>query len=224
MDKLTHNLAFTCKLYYLHKLYTEIHSNAYTPTNRTLPNILRDHKNFNSKYSYKHADVLPYLYAIPKLYKNPPKIRYIAGVSTPLPPDPNTNQLQRIFHRPPYAATCSTTPASKHLCAFLKSVMHFIRMKDNECYKTNGYRRCWFVTNIDKVFQEIKQNLPILKGLQPRTFDFATMYTTNIPHQKIFNNIQAAVTEAIAYRNSLPQNTSLPLLPDPDIIIEHLRL
>ena len=66
VDKLTHNLAFTCKLYYMHKLYTEIHSNAYTPTNRTLPNILRDHKNFNTKYTYKHTDVLPYLYAVPK--------------------------------------------------------------------------------------------------------------------------------------------------------------
>ena len=100
--------------------------------------------------------------------------------------------------------------------------MHFIRIKNNECYKTNGYRRCWFVTNIDDVFREIKQNLPILKGLQPRTFDFATMYT-NIPHEKIFNNIQAAVTEATAYRNSIPHNASLPLLPDPDIIMDHLR-
>ena len=67
----------------------------------------------------------------------------------------HVTQLQRIFHRPPYEAICSTTPASKNLCAFLKSVMHFIRMKDNECYKTRGYRRCWFVTNIDDVFREI---------------------------------------------------------------------
>ena len=183
------------------RLYTEIHSNAHTPIiNRTLPNILRAHHNiFNSKYSYNHAaNVLPYLYAIPKLHKRPPKFGYIAGVSNPLPPDPNTNQLQRIFNRPPYEATCSTFPASKQLCIFLKSVMHFIRMGDNECFQTKGYRRKWFVTNIDDVFREIKQNMPTLKGLQPRTFDFATMYT-KIPHEKIFQNINATIAEAIEY-------------------------
>lgn len=221
VDKLTHNLAFTCKLYYKHMLYKEIHSTAYSPSTISFDQIMRNHKTFNLKYAYKHKAILPYLYAIPKLHKSPPTFRFIAGVSNPVPRDENTTQLERIFSRPPYEASCSTTPASKKLCEYLQSVMHILRLKDNEFYKVCGFRRCWFVTNIDDVFREIKQNIPTLKGLKPRTFDFATMYT-KIPHEKIFNNIKAVINEAIIYRR-LITSSSIPLLPDPDIIMDHLR-
>ena len=179
------------------------------------------HRTFNKKYDYKFNLTLPYLYSIPKLHKSPPKFRYIAGVSNPLPRVENTSQLQRIFNRPPYMATCSTTPASKKLCKYLQTVMYLLRLKDNDLFKKTGCRRCWFVTDIDDVFREIKQNIPILRGLKPRTFDFATMYT-NIPHQKIFNNIRAVIEEARLYRETLTSD-SIPLLPDPDIIMDHLQ-
>jgi hypothetical protein len=69
VDKLTHNLAFTCKQYYLHKLYSELFSDAYSPSTNTFDEIMLRHQDFNAKYKYKHVPTLPYLYAIPKLHK-----------------------------------------------------------------------------------------------------------------------------------------------------------
>ena len=47
------------------------------------------------------------------------------------------------------------------------------------------------------------------------------MYT-KLPQQRILDNIRRAITEAKDYRQSLPANTTLPLLPDPDIVMDHL--
>ena len=84
VDKLTHNLAFTCKQYYQYKLYSELFSDAYSPATNNFDEIIHRHQSFNAKYKYRHVSTLPYLYGIPKLHKNPPKLRYIAGVSSPI--------------------------------------------------------------------------------------------------------------------------------------------
>lgn len=47
------------------------------------------------------------------------------------------------------------------------------------------------------------------------------MYT-NLPQQRIINNIRTAVQEALLHRQSLPDTTDLSLLPDPDIIMDHV--
>jgi hypothetical protein len=47
------------------------------------------------------------------------------------------------------------------------------------------------------------------------------MYT-KLPQQRILDNIRRAITEAKDYRQTLPANTTLPLLPDPDIVMDHL--
>jgi len=221
VDKLTHNLAFTCKLYYLHKLYTELFSDAYSPATNTFDEIMHRHQSFNAKYKYKHVATLPYLYAIPKLHKSPPKLRYIAGVSNPIEHQPFTTAIQRIFNRPNHTPTCSTTTASKKLCSYLQSIIFILKHKDDVFFKNTGYRRLWFVTAIDDVFRDIKFDAPILKGRKPRTFDFTQMYT-KLPQQRIIDNIRKAITEAQLYYQSLPADTTVPLLPDPDIVMDHL--
>jgi len=221
VDKLTHNLAFTCKQYYLHKLYSELFSDAYSPATNTFDEIIHRHQSFNAKYNYRYVPTLPYLYAIPKLHKSPPKLRYIAGVSSPIEFQPNTTPLQRIFNRPNHIPTCSTTTASKNLCRFLQSYITILKDKDDNFFKATGYRRLWFVTAIDDVFRDLKFDAPVLKGKKPRTFDFTQMYT-KLPQQRILDNIRKAINEAQTYRHTLPANTTLPLLPDPDIVMDHL--
>ena len=156
VDKLTHNLAFTCKLYYQHKLYSELFSNAYSPVSNTFDNIIATHQNFANKYKYKHTATLPYLYGVPKLHKNPPKLRFIAGVSSPIEQQPNTTFVQRIFKRPHHTPTCSTTIASKRLCTYLQTIIKLLKHKDDLFYKKTGCRRLWFVTAIDDVFRDIQ--------------------------------------------------------------------
>ena len=181
----------------------------------------RRQKSKNTKYKYKHVQTLPYLYAIPKLHKSPPKLRYIAGIRTPIETQPNTTPLQRIFNRlNNHNPTCSTTVASKKLCKFLQSIITTLKHKDDVCYNATGYRRFWFVTAIDDVFRDLKYDAPILKGKKPSTFDFTQMYT-KLPHQqRIINTIRKAIDEAQQCRKSLPNDTVVPLLPDTDIIME----
>ena len=47
------------------------------------------------------------------------------------------------------------------------------------------------------------------------------MYT-KLPQQRIIDNIRKAITEAQQYHQSLPTDTAIPLLPDPDIVMDHL--
>jgi hypothetical protein len=278
VDKLSHNLAMTCKRLYMYNLYQEITSNAYSHVNLTFEEIMDAHDAFNNEYKYPSIRILPYLYPIVKLHKTPIQFRFIAGVSNPMdrsttritplneeqqneviaqqqirdldniiennhqPQHVNQPQIEeekqeeveeqdhsflyRIFHRPPYEAICSTTKASKNLCNSLQEIMFFLRLKDEELFIKTGYRRLFFMTNIDEVFKTIKSNIINLKGKRPRTFDFAKMYT-NIEHEMIFTNIKKACIEAIQYQNQMRSKGTLtaimPELSTVDFIMKHLR-
>ena len=60
-------------------------------------------------------------------------------------------------------------------------------IKDKNNYIRNGVRRCWITNSADEVYKYIKTNITALKGKQPRTFDFAKMYT-ELPQDKILLN------------------------------------
>jgi hypothetical protein len=182
-------------------------------------------------YNYKHVDNLLYLYGIPKLHKNPPKLRYIAGVSSSLTPPPvsknnSSDVLQNIHNKAKHQTMCSTTAASIHLSVILDNVIWWLRKKDHENYKKNGYRRCWIALSAEEVFYDLKQNQFLLKGRKPRTFDFTTMYTC-LEHKKIFGNIESAVNEAITYQNlfrsTSSANVTNKVLPSLEHIMEHVR-
>ena len=98
VDKAQHNLSLICKRYYLHVLSQELGSKAYsTVSNRTVREILDQHKAFNKKYGHEHIDNLAYLYWIPKFHKNPPKPRFIAGVSNVHKTTPTPHTVPGIF-------------------------------------------------------------------------------------------------------------------------------
>ncbi|MCP4651721.1 MAG: hypothetical protein GY853_16790, partial [PVC group bacterium] len=93
-DKAAGNFVFVCKKYYFLVLSTELgisitngkleaEGNAtYKTSSESLHNILGRHKFIARKLSLSIADqdmVLPMLFAIPKMHKNPIKFRFIAG-------------------------------------------------------------------------------------------------------------------------------------------------
>lgn len=228
VDKLSHNLALVCKRLYQHLIYKELHSGSYTVTSETSADVLSRHRIFNDKHNYKHMDVLPYLYAIPKMHKSPPKLRFIAGVSNlSFQQDTRTfetiSSVQRVFNRRTHKSTCSTTTASSNLSQILQTVMFWLRKKDVQHYTRTGLKRCWFVSSADEVFYDIKKNAQILRGRKPRTFDFTTMYTC-LPHAKIIQNLEIAISEAIHYQNQVRSNTSkfdsTKTLPSLEFIME----
>ncbi len=79
--------------------------------------------------------------------------------------------------------------------------MFWLKKKDNEYYTKNGFRRCWFVSSSEEVFDYLKQNKQIiLVGKKGRSFDFTTMYT-NLPHEKIMTNVKIAYTKKLGHSN-----------------------
>ena len=98
--------------------------------------------------------------------------------------------------------------------------MHVLKGKDDNLYRETGYRRYWIITNIDDFYMHVKNNEGALEGKVPRTFDFTTMYT-QLPHEKIFNNIEQAVDEAISYLRI--RSSSHPLITKKHLIIKYLR-
>ena len=201
VDKLTHNVGITCKVWYRAKLYQELTSNAYAATHETFQEIIERHKHFNDKYEYRKYDkTLPHLYGILKAHKR--KLRYIAGVSA-THPIRSINTVDGIYERPRHIPTCSTTSASKFLCRQLQTVIKVLQEHDKEVFRGSGTRRCFIVRRAEDVFQHIKVFREYVRYKRPRTFDFTTMYT-KLPQQRIINNAVWAVNKAIEFYNSHP--------------------
>lgn len=111
-DKLSHNLVLTCNPYYQYCLQKELTSPVYRPVNLTRDQILLNLNQFNLANNLKHVNSVPYLYAIPKLHKNPHSLRFIAKVHG----QTNMNDQQlgestilRIHKRQPIQPACATT-------------------------------------------------------------------------------------------------------------------
>ena len=133
VDKAQHNLSLICKQYYLHVSSQELGSKAYsTVSNRTVHEILDQHKAFNKKYGHEHVDNIAYLYWIPKFHKNPPKPRFIAGVSNVHKATPTPQTVPGIFSQEEHVAKNSTTAASTYLSKQLQIVMKLLQEKDKK--------------------------------------------------------------------------------------------
>ncbi len=92
-DKAAGNFVFTCKKFYISNLATELGIDVATGhpqgnatyqcmTHHSLETIISSHKSFQANFGITVSTtdlVLPIMYAIPKLHKNPYKFRYIVG-------------------------------------------------------------------------------------------------------------------------------------------------
>ena len=160
--------------------------------------ILDKHKAFNKKYGHEHIGNLAYLYWIPKFHKNPPKPRFIAGISNIHKTTPTPHTVPGIFSREEHVAKNSTTAASFYLSKQLQIVMKLLQEKDQKLFQREGYRRCWFIRSAEEVYLEIKANQNYLNHKRPRTSDFNTMYT-NLEHERIIHNVRETIGEAKKY-------------------------
>jgi hypothetical protein len=202
VDKTSHNLAVCCKKWYLHKLSQELDSPIYTPATESAGDILGRHAQWNRRWAYSHRDNLPYLYLVLKAHKNPPQLRGIAGVTRrnaqqpPVLPDTqNQTILQTLHKKRQEKPIVSTTPASRVLSTALQGVIKTLQEKDENTFETTGARRCWITKGAEQVVSNIKANASSLQHCVPKTSDFTTMYT-NLPHDRIKENVKQAVKEA----------------------------
>ena len=64
VDKLQHNLVFTCKDYYYYKMAQELSSNTYQRIDTSLNDIITSQQQFNNKYRYTTHPRIMYMYAM----------------------------------------------------------------------------------------------------------------------------------------------------------------
>ena len=87
-DKAPFSIEFVCKHHYFNCLIKELGIDSYTPDNATykqrlLLTILNNHRSFMySLNTETKCDDLPYLFWIPKIYKNSYKEKYITWLSS----------------------------------------------------------------------------------------------------------------------------------------------
>lgn len=236
VDKTSHNLGICCKQWYLHRLSAELDSPSYTNSAESPQQILARHAAWNADRGYPHTNVLPYLYYVLKAHKSPPTGRGIAGITrlnsvndNPAPPNAvqQTNampglpqqatpqhatstlnvpsRIQQLHDTPPHKPCCSTTPASRALSYALQGIITTLRQKDDQLYTRTGIRRCWIVQSAEEVVRDLKLNASFYHNCTPHTCDFTSMYT-QLPQDRILNNVEHAIQEAHTHQRSLMRN------------------
>lgn len=189
-DKAPKNFAFICKNVYKHTLHQELQndSGAYSSSQLTNAQIIHKFrselitpgaiipKRVLSNLSQVREDSLklPLLYWLPKMHKDPPKARFIAG-----------------------SAQVLTTPLALAINSMLGHVKSELIAKDHRHIIKTGVKRCWFVDNHAKVCRWLSQ-LPRPSNPHHRsvnTFDFSTMYTT-LDLNDLVASVDFAIQEA----------------------------
>jgi len=118
---------------------------------------------------------------------------------------------------------CWTTSASKKLSRALQVIMTLLQENDDIFFERHHCRSCWIIKSGDEVFFEIKYNMVLYQGKQPRTYDFTTMYTC-LRHKKILRNMRTMISEAISYQRQRTKATPVIRdLPNLNWFIEHIE-
>jgi anti-sigma28 factor (negative regulator of flagellin synthesis) len=110
--------------------------------------------------------------------------------------------IKRHFERH-HKPKCSTTIASATLSKQLNWIIDLLRRKDETT--RHEYKRCFIIRKSEEIFNLIKENQAKFNTFQPRTFDFTTLYT-KLKHSTMIDHIEAAIDEAIIFKNYLERN------------------
>ena len=127
--------------------------------------IINKHmKDLKSKFNLdvkQDNQVLPTIYWIPKLHKNPSKSRFI--IASPV---------------------SSLKPLTKGVTSVFKLFFKQIERYSNKCRFYSGVNSFWTVLNNEPVINQINKLNERNKAETITTFDFSTLYT-KIPHNKL---------------------------------------
>ena len=172
IDKANGNVAFICRRYYALTIVKELGldnknlSSTYCRVPNNLgPEIIKknieDLKNIYNIEVGEDQNLLPHMYWLPKLHKNPPKPRFIVA-----------------------APNCTIKKLAQSLTSILKLFFHQIKRYNQVCRHFNGINSFWVVENNIPVLDCMKKLSSRGRARSISTFDFSTLYT-KIPHDKL---------------------------------------
>jgi len=169
-----------CKCKYTHNINQ---NHTYIQSHHTIDCIINRHIQYGKKHDLPINDNmlhLPLFYAIPKMHKVIPKMRYIAA-----------------SHR------CTTKHLSHIITLCLKLITQQHRKLCNQIHKRTGVNRMWIIDNNKDVLHKISylNNKHTAKDIA--TYDFSTLYT-NIPHTQLKKQMKWVLDKA--FYNKTKQN------------------
>ena len=184
-DKSSNNYTFVCKRYYVDILIEELglHLLPGHPTcnltDFSTSEVLDNHKSVLISFGIQTTDEeldFPYIYWIPKMYKNPYKHRFIAGSSK-----------------------CSTKPLSILLTKLLTRNKQGLQKYCETAYPRSGVNQMWLLKNSKELLEHLQSpNFNHITSIE--SFDFSTLYTT-IPHQKLKNRLATVIRNSFIHKN-----------------------
>jgi hypothetical protein len=145
-------------------------TNTYNKSNKQVQTILEDHLHFqtyvgtkfsNFNFGKHFQNVIPYMYWLPKLHKNPYKQRFITS-----------------------AKKCSTTQLAIIVTEGLKCVRKFWKNYCGVIHKNSRENRFWSISNSTDFVSKL-QTTNNIKSIN--IYDFSTLYTS-IPQNKLLNS------------------------------------
>lgn len=178
LDKANNNYGIICKKLYIETInkelgikpnnviYPIIGNNTYQLSNYTKEHILKRHEKINENFKLQNKDdkqTIPYIYANPKLHKNPYKFRFITG-----------------------AYNSSIKELSVELHKILQFVKEHFKRYCSVIQQRTGITCYWSITNSMEVINTLKNRKNTDSNIY--TADFNSLFT-NLPHDIIKYNI-----------------------------------
>ena len=174
IDKASNNIAFICKRFYAMVLVKELGldstngNETYVSLNEaSKERIIQEHviklgEAFNLTVPEK-SKILPHIYWLPKLHKNPIKFRFIIA-----------------------APDCSMKPLAKAVTKLFKLFYKQIERYNEKTFYFSSIKSFWVIDNNNKVLKSIDKLNKRKTAKTINTFDFSTLYT-KIPHSKLLD-------------------------------------
>ena len=173
VDKASNNVALVCKNYYFRVLMNELGLNQTENSTYEAQHLPEKHfvdiqKRFLNETSPGLpcvSDQLPFIYAVPKLHKNPVKFRFLVS--------------QR---------KCPLKLLNQTLSKICKLTLKQHRAWCRTIYKFSGINRMWIADNFDDVLNKINAINTRTKAISTKQYDFSTLYTS-LPIQYLIDQL-----------------------------------
>ena len=180
IDKASGNVAFICKRFYAKVLLEELGllgqsgSSTYESLqNKDIGEIVNSHSEYlMTKFGLEvpsESKLLPHIYWLPKLHKNPIKFRFIIA-----------------------APNCSIKPLSKAITKIFKLFYRQIENYNDKSHFYSYIKTFWVIQNNENVIKSINNINRRNSAKTISTFDFSTLYT-KIPHKKLLDVLNELV-------------------------------
>ena len=179
IDKAANNIAIICKRFYVEVILKEIGvlgelgNPTYCNAEKEAGIIISENVEYSARLGYDISDddekVLPIMYWIPKMHKNPMGHRFIVA-----------------------SKVCCTKKVSKSVSNVFKLIFGQVESFHRKAKFNSNYQKFWVLQNVDPVIDILKKINKRKNAKSISTYDFSTLYT-KIPHSDLIDRLSKII-------------------------------